>query len=114
MDLEKFDLQTLLQTQTELGKAYYEFLKPANLSMSIGIYQLPAESEDKQDPHTEDEAYYVVSGKSMMFVGDEHFPVKTGSIIYVKANISHRFYEIEEDLAILVFFAPAEYSAQSD
>lgn len=114
MDLQKFDLPTLLNTQAELGSAYYEFLKPDTLSMSIGIYQLPAGGEDKQHPHTEDEAYYVVSGQSMMFVGDKHFVVEAGNIIYVKADVPHRFYDITEDMTILVFFSPAEYSEKTD
>ena len=110
MDLQKFDLQTLLQTQTEQGTAYYEFLKPANLSMSMGVYQLSAGGEDTQHPHTEDEAYYVVSGQSMMMVGDAHFAVEAGSIIYVKAQVPHRFYDITEAMTILVFFSPAEHT----
>lgn len=113
MDLQKFDLPTLLQTQAEQGTAYYEFLKPATLSMSMGIYQLPAGGEDKQHPHNEDEAYYVVSGQSMMVVGEDHFSVTAGSIIYVKAHVPHHFYDITEDMTILVFFSPAEDSKQS-
>jgi quercetin dioxygenase-like cupin family protein len=35
---------------------------------------------------------------------------KQGSIVYVEKNVAHRFHSIEEELTILVFFAPAEYS----
>jgi len=31
-------------------------------------------------------------------------------VVFVQANIEHRFHTITEDLTILVFFAPAEYS----
>ncbi len=113
MELQKFELADILAKQAELGTAYYEFLKPDTLSMSIGIYQLPAGGEDKQHPHTEDEVYYIVSGRSKMMVGGEHFAVQSGSIIYVKAQVEHRFYEITEDLVILVAFSPAEYSEQA-
>jgi hypothetical protein len=30
--------------------------------------------------------------------------------VFVAANVLHRFHHIEEDLTVLVFFAPAEYS----
>jgi hypothetical protein len=30
--------------------------------------------------------------------------------VYVAAGVDHRFHDIAEDLALLVFFAPAEYS----
>jgi hypothetical protein len=29
-------------------------------------------------------------------------------VIFVAAEVGHRFYDIEEELAALVFFAPAE------
>ncbi len=35
--------------------------------------------------------------------------VQAGSILYVAKNVEHRFHSIEEELTILVFFAPAEY-----
>jgi hypothetical protein len=34
--------------------------------------------------------------------------VKAGSIIFVEAELEHRFYYIEEELEVPVFFAPAE------
>jgi len=35
-----------------------------------------------------------------------------GSIVFVAARVPHRFHSIAEDLTVLVFFAPAEYSNQ--
>ncbi len=36
--------------------------------------------------------------------------VQAGSILYVAKNVEHRFHSIEEELTMLVFFAPAEYA----
>ncbi|SPE44180.1 conserved hypothetical protein [Candidatus Sulfotelmatobacter sp. SbA7] len=52
--------------------------------------------------------YYVVRGKARMRVGAESQPVGAGSVIFVDAGVEHRFYDITEDLTVLVFFAPAE------
>jgi quercetin dioxygenase-like cupin family protein len=41
-------------------------------------------------------------------VGEEDRRVQAGSTIYVAARIPHRFHAIEEDLELLVFFAPFE------
>jgi hypothetical protein len=38
--------------------------------------------------------------------------VQAGSIIYVKKFVEHAFIDIEEDLVVLVFFAPMETKAQ--
>ncbi len=43
-----------------------------------------------------------------MKVGAENQPVGAGSIVFVEARVDHRFYEITEELVVLVFFAPAE------
>ena len=93
----------------ESGKRYSEFLRvPA---LSAGIYVLAAGSADPQSPHKEDEMYYVVRGKARMRAGSEDQAVGGGSIIFVPAGMEHRFYEITEDLMVIVFFAPAETEA---
>lgn len=89
-------------------KRYHEFLRVA--TMSAGVYVLKAGEKDLQSPHREDELYYVVSGRARMKVGDEDQAVSEGSVIFVAANVEHRFYDIEEDVTLLVFFAPAETS----
>ncbi len=43
-------------------------------------------------------------------MGNVEIPVETGSIVYVPALVEHRFHSVEETLAVLVFFAPAEYT----
>ena len=51
----------------------------------------------------------MVSGKAKIKVGEEDRDVSAGSIVYVSKNMEHRFHSIEEELKVLVFFAPAEY-----
>jgi quercetin dioxygenase-like cupin family protein len=101
-----FKTSKLEQQRTQTGKSYLEFLRVP--SMSAGIYVLPAAGSDPQHPHKQDEMYYVIHGKARVHVGSEDQPVKKGSIIFVAAEVEHRFYDIEEDLTVLVFFAPAE------
>jgi quercetin dioxygenase-like cupin family protein len=52
-----------------------------------------------------------VSGKGRIRVGAEDRAVEAGTVVFVEAGMDHRFYAIEEDLAVLVFFAPAEGSS---
>jgi mannose-6-phosphate isomerase-like protein (cupin superfamily) len=88
------------------GKAYGEFLRVPTIS--AGLYVLPAGGVDPQRPHHEDEMYYVVRGRARFRAGDEHGEVAAGSVLFVAAEVEHRFYDIAEELAVLVFFAPAE------
>ncbi|MBL8099879.1 MAG: cupin domain-containing protein [Anaerolineales bacterium] len=105
--MQAYELAHLISQRESSNQAYLEFLKVPDLSM--GLYVLPAGSIDMQSPHTEDEVYYVVSGKAKIKVADEDKDVSAGSIIYVAKNVEHRFHSIEEELTLLVFFAPAEY-----
>jgi mannose-6-phosphate isomerase-like protein (cupin superfamily) len=88
------------------GKAYSEFLRVP--SMSVGVYVLAAGAQDTQSPHHEDEMYYVVRGRARFRAGDEDREVSAGSVLFVAAEVEHRFYDIQEELAVLVFFAPPE------
>src|ERR1700674_4514180 len=106
--MDAFELSDLITAREESGELYYEFLRvPA---MSAGLYQLAAGSTDPQEPHTEDELYYVVQGRAEIQVGNEDGRVEAGSRVFVAANVKHRLHTISEDLPCLVFFAPAEYS----
>jgi mannose-6-phosphate isomerase-like protein (cupin superfamily) len=101
-----FDISQLQNQRAASGKRYLEFLRVA--AMSAGVYVLPAGGIDPQSPHKEDELYYVVRGRARMTVADNERTVQEGSVIFVAANVEHRFHDIEEELTVLVFFAPAE------
>jgi mannose-6-phosphate isomerase-like protein (cupin superfamily) len=106
--MERFSIEDLRRAREQSGKLYHEFIDVP--SMSLGVYELAADARDPQEPHTEDEVYYVVRGRGHLRVGDEETPVEPGSIVFVAAGVEHRFHDIAEDMTILVFFAPAEYS----
>jgi mannose-6-phosphate isomerase-like protein (cupin superfamily) len=98
-----FDLEKQIQALRASGKPYREFLRvPA---LSCGIYTLPAGADDLQAPHDEDEVYYVISGRARLEVSGETVEAGPGSVLYVGATAEHSFFEIEEDMTLLVFFA---------
>jgi len=106
--MKAWELSELEATRAAGGRLYHEFLSVPDLS--AGLYVLDAGATDPQSPHTEDEAYVVMSGKARVFVGGEVRPVEAGSVVFVGAGVEHRFLDIEERLVLLVFFGPAEYS----
>jgi quercetin dioxygenase-like cupin family protein len=99
-------LAGLEQRRAESQKPYLEFLRvPA---MSAGLYVLAAGASDLQRPHSEDEMYCVIRGRARFRAGVQDYEVMAGSVLFVAAEVEHRFYDITEELAVLVFFAPAE------
>jgi len=100
-----FEFSELLARSPE---RYLEFVRVSGFK--VGIYVLERGGTDLQTPHSEDEVYYVVTGKAKMrtdSVGTfNSFDVNAGTIIFVPARMHHSFYDISERLAVLVFFGP--------
>ncbi|HEY1419192.1 MAG TPA: cupin domain-containing protein [Candidatus Dormibacteraeota bacterium] len=86
------------------GHGYVDFLASEKLSVGLAIW--PRNAIDRQRPHGEDEVYYVISGRATIFVAGEERNVKSGSLVFVGAGVEHSFRDIEEDLRVLVFWAP--------
>jgi len=94
------------------GHGYIDFLASGKLSVGLAVW--PAGSTDRQQPHREDEVYYVISGRGVIRVADEEREVQPGSLVFVAAGVEHRFHDIEDDLRVLVFWAPPHLAARHD
>ena len=103
--MNAYTLDDLVNDTRQSGQRFHEFLRVD--AMSGGIYILPGGGEDDQVPHREDEIYVVIRGTGMIQVADETQAIGPGSVIYVAANVEHRFFDFPDDLEILVLFAPA-------
>ena len=101
--VEVFATSQLLDKQAASGKPWLPFLKVP--SLYCGMYVLKAGAGDPQNPHQDDEVYYVESGRAKIRVNDEVHNAVPGSVIFVKAGSQHKFHDIEEDLKLLVFFS---------
>jgi mannose-6-phosphate isomerase-like protein (cupin superfamily) len=104
--MEAFELSELLDARAAGGPPYLEFLRVPQLS--AGLYVLAAGAVDGQSPHTEDELYLVLAGQATLQVGHAQRPVRPGSLVFVRAGERHAFHSIQEELRLLVVFAPAE------
>lgn len=102
-DWKTFEISKLLTQHAEKGLPYLEFLREP--TMSCGLYRLAAGAPDLQSPHDEDEVYVVLEGRGRMRVEGEERTVSAGSVLYVRATADHSFFEVEEDMTLLVFFA---------
>ena len=103
--MDVFELDHVIAKRSKLNKPYLEFLHVP--SLSAGLYVLPAGAVDTQEPHKADEVYYIISGRGFIQMGTESRPVEPGTVVFVEANVEHRFHEIAEDLTILIFYAHA-------
>jgi mannose-6-phosphate isomerase-like protein (cupin superfamily) len=106
--VDAFEVADLIAARSGAEHVYEDFIRSDLLSAGLATW--PAGSADTQEPHTEDELYYVVRGRAAITVAGERRAVGPGSIVYVATGVEHRFTDIEEDLQVLVFWAPPRRS----
>lgn len=104
MQIDRLD--DVRRARLDAGRLYQEFLRRP--SMSAGLYELAVGASDPQQPHDEDELYFVIDGRATFESKGELRSVGPGDTIFVAAGATHRFVEITRDLSLLVVFAPAE------
>lgn len=102
--MEPIQIDDVVTRLDETDEHFIEFLRRE--SMSLEVYRLGAGATDPQDPHTEDEVYYIVSGTAKIRIGEETYPVEDGDIVFVESGVEHYFHDIEDDLTTLIVFAP--------
>jgi mannose-6-phosphate isomerase-like protein (cupin superfamily) len=104
--MESFEMTELSSRQAATSGPYLEFLRSG--SLSCGLYVLGPGQEDPQGPHSEDEVYFVISGRGSFVSGGKTIPVVPGKVFFVPAREPHRFADVSEELRLLVFFSPPE------
>lgn len=107
---DAFDLRVLLDQLAADRHDFAAFFRAPGDTLSLTVARWPAGSIDDQQPHTEDEVYYVAAGRGVLTIADETVPVGPGSVAFVAAGAAHSFGEISEDLEVLVFWSPARHT----
>jgi mannose-6-phosphate isomerase-like protein (cupin superfamily) len=101
-DWRVFDIEALKRMVAGDKPRLHEFLREP--SMSMAVYRLPVGCRDMQAPHLEDEVYLVLEGKASLRIDDKEHDVRPGTILYVRATMTHSFFDIQEDLVVLALF----------
>jgi mannose-6-phosphate isomerase-like protein (cupin superfamily) len=104
--MRAFELAHLLAERERTGQAYLEFVRVP--SLNVGIYALAAGADDlgERVHPTEDEVYYVLGGRAVLATTTHERAVRQGDVVFMPAGVEHWFHGIDEDLTLLVFFAP--------
>jgi len=101
--MDVFDMEQLTSGLDGSAPAFSRFFRAGALSLAVAYW--PVGAEDDQDPHSEDEVYYIASGRGRLRVDEDDSPVGPGTVAYVAAGAKHHFHSIEEDLRVLVLFS---------
>ena len=61
----------------------------------------------QQTPHSQDEIYFIVRGRGVLFHDGKRDPFQSGDLLFVAAGIEHQIEDISGDFAMWrVFYGP--------
>ena len=99
------EIDELVRRAKAAGDGYVNDAVRSDL-IHVGVYVLAAGATDDQSPHEEDEVYYAVRGRARFSCDGEEHDVNAGSLLFVRAGADHRFHDIDDELVLVVFWAP--------
>lgn len=82
------------------GDRFIELFRHGTLAVEL----YAPRGDDPQTPHTRDEVYVVVQGSGYFRNGGSRHRFAPGDVLFVPAQVPHRFEEFSDDLAVWVFF----------
>jgi len=92
--------QALTRLPSPEGDRFIELFRHGTLAVEL----YAPRGDDHQTPHTRDEVYVVVQGSGYFRNGGDRHRFAPGDVLFVPAQVPHRFEEFSDDLAVWVFF----------
>lgn len=66
-----------------------------------------ADRRDRQQPHSQDELYFVHGGEGEIIINGQRFEAAAGDAFFVAAGVAHHFENFSEDFVTwVVFYGP--------
>jgi mannose-6-phosphate isomerase-like protein (cupin superfamily) len=82
------------------GEPFIDALRHGSMSVEVFAPRL----HDAQEPHEQDELYFVVSGSAVFDLNGERNGAVTGDVLFVAAGVPHRFENMSDDFVTWVVF----------
>ena len=99
-----FDLDSVLLTLDKKSNSSYYLDFIHNSSFEVGVFRLNPGQKDTQEPHSEDELYFVVEGNGYINILGKNLKIRKGSCIFVPSKTTHYFHGNKERLIVLYVF----------
>jgi len=75
-------------------------------TMSVEVFA--PKGVDLQQPHAQDELYFIHSGKGQLVISGQQFEAAAGDAFFVASGVEHKFESFSHDFAVwVVFYGPS-------
>ena len=90
------------QIKKSSSSYFYTFINRE--SLAAGVLYLEPGQEDTQEPHENDEIYYIISGDGFLNINSKDYGISKDKVFFVGKDIPHNFHGNKEVLKVLYFF----------
>ena len=105
MNLE-FNLKDNLEKIQKSNSYFHTFINKDSLAAGILILK-PGEG-DTQEPHENDEVYFVLSGNGYLKIKNKNYKVSKDKLFFVAKGVPHFFHSNTNNLKVLYFFGGSD------
>ncbi|MCA9812172.1 MAG: cupin domain-containing protein [Nitrosarchaeum sp.] len=97
-----FDIDRYVKRVRDGKNYFHTFINKE--SLAAGVLVLKPGEEDTQEPHENDEVYYVLTGNGFLRINNNDHVVSPKLMYYVRKDTPHHFHSNSEELVVLYFF----------
>ncbi len=102
-DTNKVVTKIELDNNNNNERYFLDFLQTN--SIDAGIIVLKPSQKDVQEPHSQDEIYYIIEGNGFIEIGKNIYSFHRGMCIFVPSNTPHRFFDNIGRVVVLYVFS---------
>jgi mannose-6-phosphate isomerase-like protein (cupin superfamily) len=89
------------------GAPFVPMMAGGTMSVEVFAPSTSGLGEDLQQPHTQDELYFIQRGTGEIVINGKRFDATAGDAFFVAAGVMHRFENFSEDFVTwVVFYGP--------
>ena len=77
-------------------------------SLAAGILMLKPGEEDTQEPHENDEVYFIISGNGFLKIKNNDYEISKDKLFFVGKDVPHYFHSNTKELKVLYFFGGSD------
>ena len=103
----EFNLKDTLDKIKKDNSYFHTFINKD--SLAAGILFLKPGEEDTQEPHENDEVYFVISGNGYLKIKNKNYKVSKDKLFFVGKGVSLYFHSNTKDLKVLYFFGGSDF-----
>ena len=97
-----FNVNQYIEKINNQGTYFHTFIN--RKSLAVGILVLQPGQKDTQEPHENDEVYFIIKGDGFLKINKKDYSISKNKLYFVAKNTEHFFHSNNTELVALYFF----------